>query len=793
MNIGLNNSIIRQGRNGVYKNPFTSAPNFTGSAANTFQKIITNDSVKYTNANKIVSTIDDIMGGDKMLRQNLNGANIKIYQNTIELEKTPWYIDVYKTMTYPFKDMWLDMATALFKTMRKSNFFDSFAQKMLNTTVLSEHAKKVNTERSLETVTALLDQFSKSAKAIDIDISDKTSTTITQALKSCEDGFKDSRCAKITKIAKNYKSRDERTLNRIATATVSALLSGIDFYNLSMLQKDDAQDAVKARNGRIKQETTRMAMSAGMTFVTLGALEKYIKGSVTKYAAVIAGSALVTEVLSRWIHGTPLKPLTPDKAAEIAKNKKRTNNPTQYNIENLTEQNTSTVNTGKKDLYSQFNQKNSFTSLDKTQKEEQKEAPKTDKKDKKSGIRKGLLTATTIASIIYVASGILKGKYSSMQYKKEILEKNRAEIEAFIKGEPVKQLQQLEAAITECFRYEKESAKNFAKFNFFKNTEKRLMQKSYEVDLGQLESNIKKLRNSDETYNVSKLLNNYIKHINYLKEQDGNILRTTVETDRLVPKFLACVMRGFGKLFDNVYSILSLPAKAVEVAVIENKYKTSNAIMGEAMDLLNKKNGTVKGVEAEIAELSRLFDKYKNNAKELDADRKIAQIIEKRTRNLEEGAETGDIAALSRTLVTIISSYFFVNDYRNKVLIESEGKDTIRASEVTKERIGHKLSNFVINGTLMNVANTLFIRPLNSSLLAATVIAAGTEICNELGIRKVICQPAKEMESRDEIIKYEQEQLNKGGILGAWARTFKKLTGKKSLTEQAGISTQEQK
>ena len=219
--------------------------------------------------------------------------------------------------------------------------------------------------------------------------------------------------------------------------------------------------------------------------------------------------------------------------------------------------------------------------------------------------------------------------------------------------------------------------------------------------------------------------------------------------------------------------------------------KTSENMIKEAQKLIDMNSGKFNGCEKEVVELAQLIEKYQNNPREIEGNRKIVDIIKKRTRNLEQGAETGDIAALSRTLVTLISSYFFVNDYRNKVLIESNGKDIDKANEVTRERIGHKLSNFVINGTLMNVANTLFIKPLNSSLLAATMIATGTEICNELGIRKVICQPSKEMESKEAILEYEQNQLNRGGVMGAWTRIFKKITGKKSLSEKAGITPQQ--
>ena len=171
----------------------------------------------------------------------------------------------------------------------------------------------------------------------------------------------------------------------------------------------------------------------------------------------------------------------------------------------------------------------------------------------------------------------------------------------------------------------------------------------------------------------------------------------------------------------------------------------------------------------------------------------IINTIKNRTRNVEIGAETSELANISRTMVTAFTTAFFVNDYRNSVLIESEGKDIEGAREETKERLLHKLSNFIINGTLMNTFNTIFKNPLNESLVKAALVAAGTETTNEFLVRKSICQPITKKHSKQEIIDYEERQLNKKGFMGWWSRTFKKLTGKKTLTQKAGINNDKKK
>ena len=87
----------------------------------------------------------------------------------------------------------------------------------------------------------------------------------------------------------------------------------------------------------------------------------------------------------------------------------------------------------------------------------------------------------------------------------------------------------------------------------------------------------------------------------------------------------------------------------------------------------------------------------------------------------------------------------------------------------------------------MNLGNSIFKGPLNSSLIAAGLIAIGEETTNEALVRKSTCQPILKKKSKQDIIDFEQKKLSKKGFMGAWTRLFMKLTGKKTLTQKAGI------
>ena len=81
------------------------------------------------------------------------------------------------------------------------------------------------------------------------------------------------------------------------------------------------------------------------------------------------------------------------------------------------------------------------------------------------------------------------------------------------------------------------------------------------------------------------------------------------------------------------------------------------------------------------------------------------------------------LASMSRNFVTLISSYFFINDFRNEVLLQSDGENKAKAAEVTKERSAHKASNFVLNKFFMEVFNNAFNKQYLSSLFGATAVA----------------------------------------------------------------------
>jgi len=182
-----------------------------------------------------------------------------------------------------------------------------------------------------------------------------------------------------------------------------------------------------------------------------------------------------------------------------------------------------------------------------------------------------------------------------------------------------------------------------------------------------------------------------------------------------------------------------------------------------------------------------MFKKYKKGRISKEEFSKYIETVNMKPFSIETTTKYSPtaLASKSRNFVTLISSYFFINDFRNEVLLQSDGENKEKAHEVTKERVAHKASNFVLNKFFMEVFNNTFNKQYLSSLLGATLVAAATEVTNESSVRASIGVPLHRMESREAIDEYEKKHLEQKGFKGVYYRFMARLTGKKMLSEKA--------
>ncbi len=742
----------------------------------------------YKQMGKLVSTIDGILGKDNGVEffssniEKAKKAGLKIENDSFVFKTPSMKKDVISTIKYPFTDMPVNIVSAVCKGLKKTPL-SSLGNKIENFSPIKKQIERVQAKKSYELVYNILDQLvgdsDESIERIGNKVTLKTAN-------------------KITKIAKNYASRDERTLNRLVTGAVGAYMSSTDMFNISMLEKDDKKAAVKAGKDRWEQEMTRIGISAGLTFLSLGALNKYAKGSDVKSAAIVALSALTAEVISRVRKHKPLYPISPERAARIAekqnKNKGSSSNTVEIAMMRLNKND-------KNNLYKDFTQDKSITAT--VQKEQVIPETKKEEKKKTSALVKIALVSLA-ASAVYLASRYMKGNYSQRLKRLELFNNSdiQKELNAFLEGKvdklkntTINAIDEANNAIPKIFDSEKEikilknkSARTIyeslcARKNNILKSANKFLEGEDTVDLKKLEEGIDRLIKTENGKDIESLLNIYKEHIGKLSGKLKNL--DTKKCKQNVKKpVLSAILAGVTKLFKTLYSILALPGAAVDAA-INKKFIDSEPIFKKVEAKLNV-HDSEKQVEALKDELSRLNEIFKKNSGKKNEYDKIINEIKTQTRNFEPSAdiETGNLANLSRTLVTLISSWFYISDFRNTVLIESGGKNTERAKEVTNDSISFKLWNFFFNGTLMNLANSLFKETLNKSLLGATIIPFCTEIINEFMIRTTISRPMRKLNSREEIVEYDQKRRDKKGPVGDWTRFYKKITGQKSLVEK---------
>ncbi len=781
-----------------------SSNDISFTSAEKFSKILSKKTgeVIYTNASSIINNLDKTFG-EKFFSSLLEKACISVTDNKLAIKNTGFFrriidgakqkgirealsiignsiSDIPAKILVPVFDRLSDSKASSLERLR------GYSKKILSSGFFANKKEKFEIRRSYETLTDILEELTSKKLALNPD--EKLQKSFN--LLNCTEYIKNKASSGVTQQFKNYKTRDERTINRLVTGIVSSIFGGIDFYNLSMVQKDNKKEAEKAGKKRFFVELKNYATSAGFTFLTLGALNKYIKDSMALNVLAIIGSTIISQVFSKVTSGIPIIPLTPEKAKAIAQ--KRKANPNSNSNLNLSFNKAKTKNIplkGHKELipkekqvFGKFISKDgSFASLNALNNQysmQSKKAPK-----KKSNIGKILGFGVAAASIVYLISSFAKGEFKLKKDIKEIYDKNADKIKQFLNGE-VEKLD--DDVLKQIVEKTKEQANRAEKFHIISRIKKSPVfyskngtsPFSKKLDLIKLKTRLEELKGTEKGRKIEDILNKYIKEIDSILP-DGETL--IIEKKNTI---LSGLYSGLTKLPKTIYQIFSIPGLGIKKLLDLAVYKDSNS----ALEKINAISGNGKNIQKELSKLNGIIFKKDKKTGKLLENSDIIDEISKKVRKLSVGPETSELANYARTCVTVISSLFFINDYRNQVLIESEGRDTKKASEEVGTRISQKISNFIINGTLMNLFNSTFNKQLNASLFGAAWVPTLTELSNEFLTRKSIFQPITPMGSKQEIIDFEAEQNSRKGLIGWWNKTYKKLTNKKSLTEKAGIN-----
>ena len=649
-----------------------------------------------------------------------------------------------KSAMYPVRDMWLDIGNSLFgslKKLKKLPSVSNFASRVLDSNPLRTRAE----ERYLEDIFctlqgAMTDVNNPNAARHLLSSATKTSTDLQKNLDSLKGSVLSEMLHSTSSVKGNYKTADERTINRLTTGFVSATMAGIDFYNISRMQNDDDGLARKSQNKRFKQESSRICMSAAMTFLTLGALSKYVNKNKYVALATISGTTLISEILSRLLSGMPLRPLTPDEAKTYAHKqhgfKLGKNKAKQEKSVSVDDRQMTSVLENKPEVFSVFNP-------DKLN-DEAKAQPETKEVKFKGEAKKDDENSLLNLNNILKAAGVLTLAGLSVCFARSRSEKFNSMLKDARRG--------LDDAMDMLTKKDFEVP--------LENVNKMLDRIDTKYGLHEYAGKFREALATDSYKTVKKVVNG--KEVEY------------VVLGKVDKKIIAPVVKAITYPFNFVWGAIRFPIKMLR-GVFEGE--------------ITKDTSKVK--QEDIIGLYKVFDKAlkevkegKMTVREFDKFIKRKTIIGALDKTGKSTYKNSSLAAISRPFVTLIASYFFVNDYRNEVLITSEGRDVEGANAVAKERIMHKVSNFFFNSMFMNLFNSVFEGPYHSSLIGAGLVAGATEFTNENAIRKSIGVPTRKM-TKEQIEKHDQENLTRDDFWGKYFRFMSKLTGKKSISQKA--------
>ncbi len=647
----------------------------------------------------------------------------------------------FKSALYPFCDLWLDIANWALNAaagFKKIPAISDFAQKLLNTKALSKRANAANAEETFCILQGAFSDIAKNDKSIL-----KLKKSLTQNIVQKGNNIlpvlqEDSRETIVENLAHaagsikgNYKTADERTFNRLCTGMVSSIMAGIDFYNISRMQNDSDELAKKSQKKRLKQESSRILMSAAMTFLTLGALSKY--ANANKYIALftIAGTTLISEILSRLLNGMPLRPLKPNEAKDFAYHKH----------------------------------------------EKEIKKKKVSKLSDASNVEK--IADADMPKVFEAFSNISKNDNTSTKFKGNYkIEKDEdytpLNLQNILKTAGVFLL----AGIAVCFARSRNEKFNTLLKNIRSGMDDAydlITKKDFWVRQDKMEEILNRISSEYKLTACAQKLKNALSSDKYektIKNINGEKI-AFVKLGKVDKKVIAPLIKALTYPFGFIWGVVRFPTKILRGVFEKEASKDLSKITShDLMGLYKIYNKTQEKLNSGKISLSE-FDNF--------IKRKVLIAAENKTG--KSTYKNSSLAAISRPFVTLIASYFFVNDYRNEVLITSEGKDVEGANAVAKERIMHKVSNFFFNSLLMNLFNSVFETAYHGSLLGAGAVAAATEFTNENLIRKSIGVPTRKM-TRAEIEEHDRRNIERDDFWGKYFRFMSKLTGKKTISQK---------
>ena len=552
----------------------------------------------------------------------------------------------------------------------------------------------------------------------------------------------------------NYDTKHERSLNRIVSGLPPAIFLANDAYNLSRMMDDDEGKADKEKKIRFRQEMSRIFISAYITLITFGALQKVMNNSNLGIMLTTGLTALFTESVSRLSNGKHIKKLTPEEAR--AENER--NNSPEKNIKPDT----------------------SFKSNTKTP---------TDNKPQ----QKPLLSLDTLvkASLGVIVTGFgIKG-----------LRRIKPVDDAFrMVGKPFEKLYR-KLTTTPNYRIKED------KFNKIVEV---LKENGFTVEKSGISG-------KPVAEGAADLAEDYIRVAKYAQNLDGTISlgardrkikplvnfviapfkfawNTISLPYRLVDKGLKAFSKKQATVKlalddkDTIHTIARNMQKELNLdtdfaknigTFVENLKKKSPNELSEVERKFLCRVGDVEALAKSIDNIGKRALKENFNPKEFK-DYVSDNLLKAFNVDTLSNVSNAELSNLAKTAATAATLWFLMTDNYNMVMLKSNGNDVEGAQTKFKERFVQEISRLFYQTLLIDLFNSTFRSQYNKSLMGMTWITLTNTTIGEWLTRKSVGVPVG-AHTRQELLEAEQKQDNATGFLKDYYNFMQRLTGKRSI------------
>lgn len=218
--------------------------------------------------------------------------------DTVEITEKGFPQRLLETVLYPVKDLPIDLANGFLGLLKKIPFLknsDNF-NKIYDSSILKNHRDKKESIPDVVSIHALLKDYKDGGT------------------KLFDDAHK-----RLDPLVANYNATTERTATRIVTGMIPAFYLANDAYNLSIFMNDNKTLAKEDKKRRFNQEASRIGVTAAATWFALSLFKKQTNESATMNLLVMGTLTFASEVIGRWMAGTPVMPLHSKDAQKYAK------------------------------------------------------------------------------------------------------------------------------------------------------------------------------------------------------------------------------------------------------------------------------------------------------------------------------------------------------------------------------------------------------------------------------------------------------------------------------------------